>query len=167
MRYRTLGALVCVLVSLTSAAQAQTVDPAITAPITKFMDSFNKGDMAGAAATHSATADLAIVDEVPPFVWVGAQAFQNWAAALMADSKKNGMSDEKVTLKAPTRVESDGSTAYVIVPATFSFKLKGAAMREAAQMTFILKKDAGGWMIHGWTWTGPRPQKAAGGTVPK
>jgi hypothetical protein len=33
-------------------------------------------------------------------------------------------------------------------------------MREAAQMTFSLKKEDGGWMIHGWTWTGPKPQPA-------
>ncbi len=37
----------------------------------------------------------------------------------------------------------------------------GVAMREAAQMTFVLKKGAGGWLIHGWTWTGPKPQKVA------
>jgi hypothetical protein len=34
-------------------------------------------------------------------------------------------------------------------------------MREAAQMTFALKKGASGWLIHGWTWTGPKPQRAA------
>lgn len=34
-------------------------------------------------------------------------------------------------------------------------------MSEAAQMTFVLKKGAGGWLIHGWTWTGPKPSAAA------
>jgi hypothetical protein len=29
-------------------------------------------------------------------------------------------------------------------------------------MTFVLKKGPTGWLIHGWTWTGPKPQKAAG-----
>jgi hypothetical protein len=33
-------------------------------------------------------------------------------------------------------------------------------MRESAQMTFALRKGPGGWLIHGWTWTGPKPQKA-------
>jgi ketosteroid isomerase-like protein len=162
MRNLILGALVCFVVGVSSAAQAPPADPQIMAPINKFMEAFNKGDMTGAAATHSATADLAIVDEVPPFAWTGAQAFQSWAAALQADSKKNGMSEEKVAIKAPTRVETAGSDAYVIVPAVFTFKQKGVTMRESAQMTFVLKKEAGGWMIHGWTWTGPRPQKAAG-----
>ena len=35
-------------------------------------------------------------------------------------------------------------------------------MREAAQMTFALKKGASGWLIHGWTWTGPKAQKVSG-----
>jgi hypothetical protein len=167
MRYLTLGAFVCFVVGVSAAAQAQTADPQMIAPINKFMEAFNKGDMAGAAATHSATADLAIVDEVPPFAWVGAQAFQSWATALDADAKKNGMTEAKVTLRAPTRVETAGTDAYVVVPVVFTFKLKGVAMREAAQMTFVLRKDASGWMIHGWTWTGPRPQKVAGGTAAK
>ena len=38
------------------------------------------GDVAGAAATHAAEADLVIIDEVPPFLWRGSQAFQAWAA---------------------------------------------------------------------------------------
>jgi hypothetical protein len=32
-------------------------------------------------------------------------------------------------------------------------------MRDVGQMTFVLKKNAGGWLIHGWTWTEPKPQK--------
>jgi hypothetical protein len=59
-----------------------------------------------------------------------------------------------------TRVETDGTAAYVVVPAVYTFKQGGAAMRETAQMTFTLKKGAAGWLIHGWTWTGGKPQKA-------
>jgi hypothetical protein len=34
-------------------------------------------------------------------------------------------------------------------------------MREPAHMTFVLKKGTSGWLIHGWTWTGPKPAAAA------
>jgi hypothetical protein len=162
MRYLNLGAVVCLVVGMSSAAQAQATDPQLIAPIRKFIESFNKGDMAGAAAAHSSKGDVVIIDEVPPFVWQGAQALQSWAAALDADSKKRGMTDAKVTLGAPTRTETNGVDAYVIVPAVFSFNEKGVALSETAQMTFILKKDATGWLIHAWTWTGPKAQKAAG-----
>ena len=72
------------------------------------------------------------------------------------------MTEPVVTLSAPTRIERNVDQAYVIVPAVFTFKQKGAAMRESAQMTFVLRKGASGWLIHGWTWTGPRPQPAGG-----
>jgi hypothetical protein len=34
-------------------------------------------------------------------------------------------------------------------------------MRANAQMTFHLKKGPGGWLIQGWTWTGPKAGKVA------
>lgn len=161
MRYLTIGAIMCLCVGTSPAVGAQAADPQIVAPITKFIEAFNKGDMAGAAATH-ASGDVVIVDEVPPFLWKGPQALQAWAADLEADAKKRGITDPKVTLSPATRVETSGSDAYAVVPAVYTFTEGGVAMRESAQMTFALKKAAAGWLIHSWTWTGPRPQKAAG-----
>ena len=157
MRCLTVGTVVWCLLGVPAGAQTQ--DAQLMAPIKKFVDSFNKGDMAGAAATHATDADLAITDEVPPFLWRGAQAFKSWSTDLDADAKKRGITEPMVTLSAPTRVESTADQAYVVVPAVYSFKERGVAMREAAQMTFALKKGASGWLIHGWTWTGPKPQK--------
>jgi hypothetical protein len=130
------------------------------APIIKFLDAFNKGDMTGATATHASDADVMIIDEVSPFVWRGAQALKTWAADLEADAKKHGLTDQKVTLSPATRVETNGPNAYVVVPALYTFKEGGVAMRESGQMTFALKKAAAGWLIHGWTWTGPKARKA-------
>ncbi len=156
MRRLTFGTVLCLAV--TAAASAGTPDAQLMAPIQKFVDSFNKGDAAAAAATHAATADLAIIDEVSPYLWHGPQAFQAWSADLERDSKKRGTTDQAVTISAPIREETNGDEAYVVVPAVFVFKERGVAMREAAQMTFVLKKTAGGWLIHGWTWTGPKPK---------
>jgi hypothetical protein len=144
-----------------AAVNAETPDPQLMAPILKFIDSFNKGDMAAAAATHAATADLAILDEVAPYLWRGAQAFQAWSADLDGDSKKRDITDQAVTISPATRVETNGEQAYVVVPAVYTFKERGVAMREAAQMSVSLKKGAGGWLIHGWAWTGPKPQPVA------
>ena len=159
MRRVTRGAVLWLAVG--AAASAATPDAQLMAPIQKFIDSFNKGDAAAAAATHSATADLAIIDEVSPHLWHGPEAFQAWSAALESDSKKRGLTDQAVTISAAIREETDGHEAYVVVPAVFAFKERGVAKREPAQMTFVLKKDAGGWLIHGWTWTGPRPKAVA------
>ena len=159
MRYLILVTFVCAF--MVTPATAQAPDPQLIAPIQKFIDSFNKGDSAGAMATHAAGADLVIIDEVPPFIWRGTKAFQAWSAALDSVSKQAGITDQMVTISAPTRTESSGDSAYVIVPAVYTYKEKGVAMREAAQMTFALKKGTSGWLIHGWTWTGPKPQRAA------
>jgi hypothetical protein len=159
MRYLTLTLFVCACLAAPAAAQAP--NPEVVAPIKTFIDSFNKGDAAAAAATHAAGADLTIIDEVPPFAWRGAKAFGEWAAALESASKQAGISEQKVTLSAPTRTETNGDSAYVVVPAVYTYKEKGVTMRESAQMTFVLKKAATGWLIHGWTWTGPKPKRAA------
>lgn len=159
MRHQVLGVLVCFVMG-SAAAGAQTSDAQLVAPIQKFVDSFNKGDAAGAAATHAAGADLVILDEVAPYLWRGAGAFQAWAADLDAEAKKQGITDQKVTLGTVSRSETSGDSAYVVVPAVYNFKKGGVAMRETAQMTFALKKGAGGWLIHGWTWTGPKPTAA-------
>jgi len=158
---RILSVATLVWFALAAPATGQTADAELMAPIQKFMDSFNKGDAAAAAATHAAGADLAIIDEVPPYLWRGAKAFQSWSADLEGDAKKNGITDSMVTLSPPTRTERSADQAYVIVPAVYSFKQRGAAMREAAQMTFVLRRGASGWLIHAWTWTGPKPQPAA------
>jgi ketosteroid isomerase-like protein len=157
---RQLVSCAIVALVLAVAAGASAADAQLMAPIQKFIDSFNKGDVAGAAATHSTTADLTIVDEVPPHLWNGPKAFQSWSADLDADAKKAGLTEPAVTLGAPTRVESDGEQAYVVVPAVYSFKQNGKAMSEKAQMTFVLKKGASGWLIHAWTWTGRKPSPA-------
>jgi hypothetical protein len=146
MRYLGLWAIVCAFVSTGSAVQAQTTDPQLMAPINRFLEAFNKGDMAGAAATQSSEGDLVIIDEVPPFMWRGAQAFKTWADDLTSDDKKH---------------------AYVVVAAAYSFKQGGVAMRETAQMTFALKKDPAGWLIHAWTWTGPKAQKISASSKKK
>lgn len=149
--------ILVVLCCLGLGTTAEAATPEIMVSIQKFIDSFNKGDAAGAASTHSATEDLAIIDEVPPYLWRGAQAFSAWAAALEQESKEHGMTEQAVTISAATREVSNGQEAYVIVPAVYAFKQNGTAMREEAQMTFVLKKGEGGWLIHSWAWTGPDP----------
>ncbi len=78
----------------------------------------------------------------------------------MKNDAAAGVTEEKVTLGAVTREVVAGDTAYVIVAATYSFRQKGVAMREPAQMTYALTKTAGAWKIAGWAWTGPDPKPA-------
>jgi len=146
------------LAGLAAGAPAGAADAKLEAPINQLVNDFNKGDAKGAAAAHLPS--VSIMDEVAPHLWQGPKAFESWAAALAAHDKAAGMTDQAVALGAFTREVVSGSTAYVVVDATYTFKQKGAAMREPAQMTFALRKTAKGWKIAGWTWTGPDPKPA-------
>ena len=159
MRDLTVGMVVCLLMGV--AAGAQTSDPQLIAPIQKFIESFNKGDMAGAAATHAAEADLVILDEVAPFLWRGAprvSAMEHRSGQRRQEKRHHG-SDGK-----DRRARQNGNERRP--------GLCGGARRvhlqrtwrgytEKAQMTFALRKGPSGWLIHGWTWTGPKPTGAA------
>jgi ketosteroid isomerase-like protein len=157
MRSAILG-LIC-LAGLSTASAAAAANAQLEAPIHQFIDDFNKGDAKGAAAAHLATG-VSIIDEVPPHNWQGPKAFSTWAADLAKDGKARGVSDEMVTLGAVTREVVSGQTAYVVIGATYTFKQKGVAMHEPAQMTFAMKKAGAGWKIAGWTWSGPDPTPA-------
>ena len=154
----TILGLAC-LAAVSTAPAAIAANAQLEAPIHQFIDSFNKGDVKGAAAAHLASG-VSIIDEFPPHIWQGPKAFGTWAADLTKGDKAAGVSDEKVTLGAVTREVVSGQTAYVIFGATYSFKQKGVAMREPAQMTFAMKMSGNAWKIAGWTWTGPDPTPA-------
>jgi hypothetical protein len=121
------------------------------------VDSFNKGDMK-TAATAVAPAGMVIIDDTPPHVWAGSNAFVSWSNALEAADNAAGVTDDLETNGRPTRVVADADSGYVVLPAVYTFKQKGVAMREVAQIVYTLKKGAGGWLITGFSWVGTRPK---------
>ncbi len=139
---------------LPAASAAPTGD--VTAPIRKFLDGFNSGDVKAAYSAY-ATGDITIVDELAPHRWMGPHAAQAWAAAYTRHAQATGVTDGVVKYEAPTRTEIEGNLAYVIVPTTYIYKEKGKALTEEGQMTFVLHAEAGAWKIRGWTWTGVKP----------
>ena len=133
---------------------AQAGDTGVETAISQFSAALHAGD--SKAAKTFLTAHTVILDDAAPYYWAGANAFEDWQADLAKASAARGMMEEDADLGAPTRVEVSGDHAYAVLPATHSFKLKGRLMREKAQLTFILVKDAAAWKITSWTWTGPR-----------
>jgi ketosteroid isomerase-like protein len=144
------------------ASAAQAGDAAVDATIRQFGDAFNKGDVKAAKALHVAAPT--IIDEFAPHSWSGPKAFDSWLADLTKSEAAEGKTGGQVAISTPTREVISGASAYVIVPATYTFKQKGGVIRETAQMTFVLAKQASGWKIRSWTWTGAEgiPVKAKG-----
>ena len=151
------GAALAILVS--SAAHAAAPAAEVMAPIKQFADGRDKGDMKSAAAAYAA--EISIIDEFPPYHWMGAGAFQAWGADFGADAQKHGMTDPKLTLGKPSRTDVSGDRAYVVMPVTFSYKDHGHPMTEPAQMTFALQGGPGGWKISGWAFGGGKTHAVA------
>ncbi|MFM5895574.1 MAG: hypothetical protein ACKOQM_14240 [Novosphingobium sp.] len=154
---KSLFAIALALVATPLLADAQT--DALTKPIDQFIRGFNKGDTKSAFAAY-APGSVSITDEFAPHVWTGPKAPQAWAARYDVHAKATGVTDGIVTWSAPTRVEVEGSVAYVIVPTLYTYKEEGKATREEGQMTFVLTKIGKAWKIRAWTWSGVPPHPA-------
>jgi hypothetical protein len=128
----------------------------VTTPIKQFIDGFNSGDVKTAYAAY-APGTITIIDEFAPHRWVGPNAAHEWAADYDKHATATGVTDGVVKYDAPTRSVIDGDTAYVIIPALYSYKEHGKPVAEEGQMTFVLHAETAGWKIKGWTWTGVVP----------
>jgi hypothetical protein len=149
------------LLTISAASGAEAPDAQVMAPIRLFIDSFNKGDLKAAASALS-PAGLTIIDDVSPHVWTGPNAFETWSKALAASDQTEGNTDGAVKLGKPTRVVVSADRGYVVLPVVYTYKAKGVAMREPAQMVYALQTGTSGWKITGWTWAGTTPKPAAG-----
>jgi hypothetical protein len=156
---RTKFMLLAAMLAATPALAAPAADTGPRATIDAFIAAFNSGDAVAAKATHDASPT--IIDEPPPYLWSGREAFDRWVADQHAEALALGRTSEKVSIGRTRRAEISGTNAYVIVPATYSYTQKGVAMAEPSQMTFALRKARSGWRISAWSWTGPRGRPAA------
>ena len=131
----------------------------VAAPLRQFIDGFNTGNTDSAFAAYAA-GSITIVDEFAPHLWTGPNAAHQWADAYDKHSKATGVTDGKVTYSKPTRVEVEGSVAYVVMPTVYLYKEKGKPMQEEGQIIAVLTRESGAWKIRSWTWTGVKPHPA-------
>jgi hypothetical protein len=142
-------ALAVAVLSAGPAAASDKTD--VMVPVKQFVDGFNKGDVKSALA--ACADETSIIDDIPPHEWHGAGACAKWAADLDAAAKANGMTDIVVILGKSRHVNVTGDRAYVVVPASLAFKLKGKPVKEGASTwTLALQRTAAAWRITGWAW---------------
>jgi len=123
----------------------------VMAVVNQFCDSLNKGDVKTALATCAAQST--IIDEFPPYHWQG-NACTDWANDFDAFNKKSGITEPIAKVGKPRHVDIAGDRAYVVAPATYTYKEHGKRMTEShSTMTFALQKGADGWRINGWAWS--------------
>jgi hypothetical protein len=154
MNQRRLIALAAVMLFVTCALRPAFASQgsAVMATVRQFVDGFNRGDAKAELATCDAQAS--IIDDFGPHEWQGPTACADWAAAYAADAQKEGTTDGIVTLGKPWYVSVTGSRAYVVLPATFSWKDHGKPVTEGNSVfTVALRRSSAGWRITGWAWS--------------
>jgi ketosteroid isomerase-like protein len=127
-----------------------TNDPVATVRL--YIDAFNRGDAAAMAAAFSDPGF--ILDGMAPHVWAGPTAPQDWWRDVLEEADRHGASDYLVTVGEALHAEVTGDSAYVVVPATMSFKLHDRPVTQSgAIFTVALSRFADGWRIAAWAWT--------------
>jgi len=138
-----------------------------TSFVTTIMDQFNGGDAKAFVAAHAD--DALIIDEFGRHIWTGKGSAQRWLDDYSADSKAKGVTGGRVDYGKPMQANSDGATAYIVLPTTYRFMQNGQKMAAGGSMTFVVKKAGGGWKIASWTYSGETsaPEKEAKATPEK
>ena len=73
---------------------------------------------------------------------------------MLAEGKQHGASDYFVTVGQPLHNNVTGDSAYVVVPATMTFKMQAKHVTQSgAVFTVALRKLPAGWRIAAWAWT--------------
>ena len=126
-----------------------TTDP--LAAVQQHIDAFNKGDAEGMSAVFAVPGS--ILDGMAPHLWVGPTAAQDWYRDVLIEGEQHGASDYFVTIGEPLHNNITGDSAYVVVPATMTFKVQGQEVKQTgAKFTVALRKLAEGWRIAAWAW---------------
>jgi hypothetical protein len=121
------------------------------AVVQRYVDAFNKGDIDAMAACFAASGS--ILDGMAPHVWHGASAARDWYRDVLVEGEHAGASDYRVTLGAPLHANVTGDAAYVVAPATMSFKVRGKPVTQSgATFTTALLRVEGHWRIASWAW---------------
>jgi ketosteroid isomerase-like protein len=127
---------------------------AVLATIHQFMDGLNNGDVRSALA--ACAPDAVIIDDFPPHHWQGRDACSKWLNAFAAYDKAQGISGDFVKLGAPRVTSINKDYAYVVLPATYTYRKRGMPMaQKGATFTVALQKMGGAWRITGWAWAQP------------
>lgn len=137
--------------------EAVVADPLST--VHRYIDAFNKGDVKGMAAAFAVPGS--ILDGMPPHVWSGPTAAEDWYRDVLINTKQEGASGFFVTVGPPLHMEITGDAAYVVVPATMRFQVHGKQITQSgAVFTMALRWLSDGWRIAAWAWAKGTPQQS-------
>jgi hypothetical protein len=123
----------------------------VMAVLHQWVDGFNKADMKSSVATCAD--QTSIIDDIPPHEWHGAGGCSKWWDDFNAFTKANEITNGNVTLGKPRHIDITADRAYIVVPANFTYNMKGKPMKQSGSIvTIAMQKGASGWRMTGWAW---------------
>jgi ketosteroid isomerase-like protein len=129
-----------------------TVSTETVATIRQYIKAFNNGDAKAMAASFAPSGS--ILDGMAPHLWQGPTAAQDWYRDVLIEGEQHKASGYFVTLGEPLHNNITGDTAYVVLPATMTFKVGDKQVTQTgAIFTVALRKLANGWRIAAWAWS--------------
>ena len=121
------------------------------AAVRAYIDAFNKGDVEAMITCFASSGT--ILDGMAPHVWCGASAAADWYRDVLAEGETAGASEYLVTLGAPLHANTTDDAAYVVAPATMTFRLRESPVTQSgATFTTALRRVDGAWRIVAWAW---------------
>jgi SnoaL-like domain len=156
-RFRALAFVACIASSLCiprpllAQTGAPPVDPTLIAPIDTFISAVlsNSPKQMPAAFASSST----ILDDVPPNVFSGPDAYLQWYDAFLATNAKQKITVVFLGHGSPHYAHVAGDRAYVVLPTDFTYTIAGKPYAESGAWTFGLVKQGGDWKIASWAWS--------------
>lgn len=120
--------------------------------VQRYVEAFNSADV---DAMSAQCADpMQILDGMAPHVWQGATATRDWWRDVLTEGEHLGASGYRISLEEPRHVDVSGDFAYVVVPATMTFDLKGASRTQSGStFTVALRSHDDRWLIAAWSWS--------------
>jgi hypothetical protein len=156
-RFRVLSCALAVAAAIVFArpAAAQGVsapryDPAILAPIDRFIAAVLANSPKDIAAEFAPNAT--IIDDLPPDVFTGPAACEQWYSAFVAENAKQQLAIGYLGHGSPRYLHVSADHAYLVLPADFTYTLGGKYYAESADWTFGLVKAGDDWKIASWAW---------------
>ena len=115
------------------------------APGRAALDAIDRNDRVGFVAAFGA--DAAILDEISPFRFTGADAAGRWFDRLAQVNRANVITGERTSIVRAPRGSVEGDDAYVVVDVRIDYRERGRAVAENGAWTFALKNAEGEWKI--------------------
>ena len=130
------------------------LDPAMMVPVGALVRFMASGDEAQLDGVFSA--DVAIVENFPPFLFEGPDAADLWREGFLEHALRNGLEALEASFGPAQDFRREGGLAYFALPTRWTGKSRGEPFAETGGWGFVLVLEEGAWRIraYGWAVTG-------------